>query len=133
MFQSITILGYLGSDPDLRFMPNGNPVTTFPVAASKSYTDNNGQKVERTSWFRVSVFGPQAETCKTYLAKGRPVLVVGELKPDKETGGPRVWTDKDGNAKANFEVKASTVRFLPGGKSESAQQSEEYENDGTPF
>ena len=127
MYQSLTIVGYLGDNPTLRFLPNGNPVTTFSLATSEKYKDN-----ETTAWFRVSVFGKQAESCNAYLKKGSPVLVVGELKPDPETGGPRLWTGKDGSARANFEVTAQTVRFLPGGKG-GAANSASSEQDDIPF
>ena len=126
MFQQLILAGYLGAAPELRFMPSGDPVATLSVATSKSYTDRGGQKVESTAWFRVSVFGPQAESCNQYLKKGSPVLVVGRLKADPETGGPKVWRREDGTSGANFEVTAQTVRFLPNGKSEP-------EDDGMAF
>lgn len=125
MFSQITLVGYVGNTPELRFLPNGNPVTTFSVATSEKYKDK-----ETTAWFRISVFGNQAEACKQYLAKGRPVLVIGRLKPDPETGGPKVWQREDGTSGANFEVTAQTVRFLPGGKSEGAS---DQDIDDLPF
>ena len=132
MFQQLILAGYLGAAPELRFLPSGDPVATLSVATSKSYTDKSGQRVESAAWFRVSVFGKQAESCNTYLKQGSPVLVVGELKPDPETGGPRLWTGKDGSARANFEVTAQTVRFLPGGKG-GAANSASSEQDDIPF
>jgi len=96
----------------MRYTPNGTAVTTFPVATSRRWTDASGTLKEETAWFRVSVFGKQAETCNQYLAKGRKVLVEGELAVDEKTGGPRVYTRKDGTAGASFEVRGSTVRFL---------------------
>ena len=127
MFQQLTIVGYLGNNPVMRFLPNGNPVTTFSLATSEKYKDN-----ETTTWFRVSVFGKQAESCNQYLKKGSPVLVVGELKSDPETGGPRIWTGKDGQPHANFEVTAQTVRFLPSGKSGAVSEAAS-EPDNIPF
>ena len=132
MFQQLILAGYLGAAPELRFLPSGDPVATLSVATSKAYTDKSGQKVESTAWFRVSVFGKQAESCKQYLKKGSPVLVVGELKPDSETGGPRIWTGKDGQPHANFEVTAQTVRFLPSGKSGAVSEAAS-EPDNIPF
>jgi single-strand DNA-binding protein len=58
------------------------------------------------------VWGRQAETCNQYLAKGRKVLVEGRLNPDKETGGPRIWTDQNGKARASYEVNAFEVQFM---------------------
>ena len=115
MFQQITIVGYLGRDPEMRFTSSGQAVTSFSVAASRSYTNNAGQKVDETAWFRISVWGAQAESCNQYLSKGRPVLVIGRLRPDPQTGSPRVFTRKDGSTGSSYEVNAITVRFLPSG------------------
>lgn len=112
MYQRLVLVGNLGRDPEMRYTPNGTAVTTFPVATSRRWTDASGTLKEETAWFRVSVFGKQAETCNQYLAKGRKVLVEGELAVDEKTGGPRVYTRKDGTAGASFEVRGSTVRFL---------------------
>lgn len=120
MYQQLTIVGYLGNDPVMRFTPGGQAVTSFSVAASRSYTNNNGQKVDETTWFRVSVWGAQAESCNQYLKKGRPVLVVGRLRPDPQSGGPRVFTRKDGTTGASYEINAMNVRFLPGGRGDAA-------------
>ena len=125
MFQQITIVGYLGRDPEMRFTPSGQAVTSFSVATSRSYTSNAGQKVDETTWFRVSVWGSQAEACSQYLKKGRPVLVVGRLRPDPETGNPRTFTRNDGTTGASFEINALTVKFLPSGRGESGG----YESD----
>lgn len=110
-YQSTTIVGNLGRDPEMRYLPNGNPVTSFSVATSRSYTNNQGVKVDETTWFRVSVFGKAAESCNQYLKKGSKVLVEGRLQADK-SGGPRVWTRQDGTPAASFEITANTVRFL---------------------
>lgn len=112
MFHTIIIVGNLGRDPEMRYMPNGNPVTTMNIATSHKYTGSDGQLVDETTWFRVSVFGKQAESCNQYLKKGRSVLVEGRLRPDLATGGPKIWTRQDGTPGASFEVTASTVRFL---------------------
>jgi len=122
MFQQLTIVGYLGRDPEMRFTPSGQAVTSFSVATSRSYTNNAGQKVDETTWFRVSVWGAQAESCNQYLSKGRPVLVIGRLRPDPDSGGPRIFTRNDGSSGASFEVNAINVRFLPSGGSGGYQQ-----------
>jgi single-strand DNA-binding protein len=111
-YQSITIVGRLGRDPEMRYMPNGDPVTSFSVATDRQYNDKNGQKVKETTWFRVSVFGKQAESTNTYLTKGKQVLVEGRLRADPKTGGPSVFTRQDGTVSAAFEIVANTVRFL---------------------
>ncbi|MER3515399.1 MAG: single-stranded DNA-binding protein, partial [Chloroflexota bacterium] len=119
MYHRVLIIGNLGGDPQMRYMPSGDPVTSFSVATNERWTDQNGQQQERTIWWRVSVFGRQAEICNQYLAKGRQVLVEGTLQADPNTGGPRIWTKQDGTPSASFEVRARTVRFL-GGRAEAA-------------
>lgn len=140
MFQQITIVGYLGRDPEMRFTPSGQAVTSFSVATSRSYTTNTGQKVDETTWFRISVWGAQAEACSQYLKKGRPVLVIGRLRPDPQTGGPRVFTRNDGTTGASYEINALQVKFLPSGRGEEGGYQEDMgdemegpEGDDIPF
>jgi single-strand DNA-binding protein len=111
MYQRLVLVGRLGNDPEMRYTPQGTPVTRLSVATNRRYTAADGQTKEETAWFRVSVFGKQAEACNQYLTKGQPVLVEGTLTAD-ENGGPRIWTDKDGKPRASFEVTARTVQFL---------------------
>lgn len=111
MYQSITVIGRLGRDPEMKYMPNGDPVTSFSIATDRQYNDRNGAKVKETTWFRVSVFGKQAEIANQYLSKGKLVLIEGRLRPDKN-GGPATFTKQDGTVGASFEVVANTVRFL---------------------
>jgi single-strand DNA-binding protein len=112
MFQTIILAGNLGRDPEMRYTPTGQAVTSFSVATNRQWTNNNGETVKETIWFRVSAWGKMAETCNQYLKKGSKVLVEGRLTADSNTGGPRVWTGQDGQPRASFEVSASTVRFL---------------------
>ena len=118
MYQRLVLVGNLGRDPEMRYTPSGSPVTSFPVATSRKYTTTDGQLKEETVWFRVQVWGKQAETVNQYLTKGRQVLVEGNLIGD-ENGGPKIWMDKEGKPRASFEVRAFTVRFL-GSKREAA-------------
>mgnify|MGYP001767442671 CR=1 FL=1 len=126
MYQTIIIVGNLGRDPEMRFLPSGQAVTSLSIATSNKYTGSDGQLVEETTWFRVSVFGKQAENCNQYLKKGRSVLVEGRLKPDPATGGPRIWKRQDGTPGANFEVVAQTVRFLGRGGEAGASGGGDY-------
>lgn len=112
MYQTIILAGNLGRDPEMRYTPSGQAVTSFSVATNRQYTNNNGETVKETIWFRVSAWGKLAETCSQYLKKGSKVLVEGRLTADAATGGPRVWSGQDGKPRASFEVSASTVRFL---------------------
>jgi len=112
MFQTVIIVGNLGRDPEMRYTPSGQPVTSFSVATNRQYTNNAGETIKETIWFRVSAWGKQAETCNQYLKKGSKVLIEGRLTADPNTGGPRIWTGQDGNPRASFEVTAGAVRFL---------------------
>ena len=112
MFQTIILAGNLGRDPEMRYTPSGQAVTSFSVATNRQYTNNNGETVKETIWFRISVWGKMAEVCNQYLKKGSKVLVEGRLTADAATGGPRIWNGQDGSPRASFEVSAQTVRFL---------------------
>lgn len=135
-FHTIIIVGNLGRDPEMRYTPNGNAVTSLNVASNRQYTDSNGQKIKETTWFRVSVWGKQAENVNTYLQKGSMVLIEGELRPDRETGNPRTFTRNDGTTGASYEVSARTVRFLSSrgtGSQENLGDNVEMSNDDIPF
>ena len=112
MYHTLIIVGNVGKDPEMRYTPSGQAVTSFSVATNREYTTGNGEKVKETIWFRVTTWGKQAEVCNQYVKKGMKVLVEGRLTPDKATGGPRVWQRNDGSPAASFEVTAGTVRFL---------------------
>jgi single-strand DNA-binding protein len=112
MWHKVILIGNLGRDPEMRYTPSGQAVTSFSVAINDNYTANDGQKMERTIWVRISAWGKQAETCNQYLHKGSKVLVEGRLTADAATGGPRIWNRQDGTPAASYEVTASTVRFL---------------------
>jgi len=113
MYQKVVIAGRLGNDPQMRYMQDGTPVTSFSVATNEVWSDkNSGEKRERTTWWRVTAWRKQAETCNQYLSKGRQVLVEGTLAADPNTGGPRLWTDQNGQTRASFELTAQVVRFI---------------------
>ncbi len=108
MVNKVIIVGNLGKDPEVRFTPGGRALARFPVATSEKWTDQDGNRQERTEWHNVVVWGKQAETCGQYLAKGRQVYVEGSLRS-------RQYDDKDGNRRYITEVVARDVRFLGGG------------------
>ncbi|MBI5829108.1 MAG: single-stranded DNA-binding protein, partial [Chloroflexi bacterium] len=96
VYHKLVIVGNLGKDPEMRYAPNGDAVTNLSVATNRKYNDKAGQLVKETTWFRVSVWGKQAEACNQYLKRGSAVLVEGRLQADKATGGPRTFEKKDG-------------------------------------
>ncbi|MBU0490807.1 MAG: single-stranded DNA-binding protein [Chloroflexi bacterium] len=131
MYQKIIIVGNLGRDPEMRYTPTGQAVTNLNVATNRRWADRDGNMQEETIWFRVSVWGKQAESCNQYLSKGRAVLVEGRLRPDPATGGPRVYQRQDGSWGASFEISALSVRFLGGGRGESTE-SPDFEGEPPP-
>ncbi len=140
MYHKVILAGHLGRDPEMRYTAEGNPVTNFNVATSRRWTGRDGEQREETIWWRISVWGKQAETANEYLFKGRPVLVEGSMVIDPQTNGPRVWTGQDGQPRASFEVRAQTVRFLgrggeaaPGGADGSAAGEGPISEEEVPF
>jgi len=99
------LLGNLGQDPVLRHTEGGTPVCNFSVATTEGWTDSEGEQRERTDWHRVVAWGRLAETCDEYLAKGRPVFVMGR-------SSTREWEDQEGIRRFTTEVVALNVRFL---------------------
>lgn len=109
MFSQTTIIGNVGSDPAERQTPSGITVTAFSVAVNRKWTDANGEKAERTTWFRVTAWRKLGEFAGRYLKKGDRVLVVGEIEP------ATVYTAKDGTHRASLELTARHIQFVGGG------------------
>ncbi|MGD2040330.1 MAG: single-stranded DNA-binding protein [Anaerolineae bacterium] len=156
MFHRITLIGRVGQEPQMRYTPEGTPVTSFSVATTKLISKNtretcpagwkesyNGKNWELTIWWRVTCWRGLAETVNAYLSKGRQVFVEGEIGGDAENGtqNPRVWTGNDGVARASYEITADTVKFLGGrddvdvrsGGPTSESPDETLEEDTLPF
>ncbi|EPR30664.1 single-strand binding protein [Alkalidesulfovibrio alkalitolerans DSM 16529] len=94
----VMIIGRMGSDAKLSYLPSGQPVTNFNVATDESYRDKqSGEKIERTEWHRIAIFGKSAEFCANYLGKGRLVYIEGALRTRK-------WQDKDGQDRYTTEI-----------------------------
>lgn len=119
MYQKLILLGNVGNDPEMRYFQDGTAVTSFSLAVNRSWKDGHGNKQDETTWFRISVFGRRAEVANQYITKGSKVLVEGRLKPDPNTGSPRLWTRQDGTVAASFEVTADNFSFV-GSKSDSS-------------
>ena len=106
MFQQLTIVGHAGGDAEMRYMPDGTPVTTFRVATSKKVKQPNGGELETTTWHRVTCWRKLAEVCGAHVHKGDRLLVTGEVQAS-------AWLDsRTGEPRATLEVRADTVRFL---------------------
>jgi single-strand DNA-binding protein len=101
----VILVGNLGKDPDLRFMPNGEAVCTFSIATAENWKDKNGQKHEKTEWHNIVIYRKLAEIAGEYLKKGRPVYIEGRLQTRK-------WQDKDGNDRYTTEIVADSMQML---------------------
>jgi len=129
-FSKVIVMGNLGSDPEMRYMPDGKAVTNFSLATNRRWNDTaTGETREEATWFRVTVWGRQAESVNQYLMKGRQCLVEGRIKPDPQTGGPRLYTRQDGSVGASFEITATSVTFI-GGRGDSNGQEDGAYRDG---
>jgi single-strand DNA-binding protein len=103
----VLILGNLGSDPELKVTPGGQPVANFNVATNDVWNDKQGNRQERTEWHRIVVWGRQAEHCHQYLKKGRTVFIEGRIQS-------RQWEDKQGQKRTTTEIVANNVQFIGG-------------------
>lgn len=101
----VMIIGNVGTDPEMRFTPNGNPVTSFRIATSRSFTTGEGERKQETEWFDVVTWNRLAETCNQFLAKGQRAYVEGRLRT-------RSWEGQDGQKHFRIEIVASRVLFL---------------------
>ena len=108
MYQQIILIGNLGNDPEMRYTPGGVAVASFSMAVNRAWTGQDGQKQDKTTWFRVSCWQKQAEIVSEHLKKGSMVMVIGEIEE------ARAYTNKAGEAAASLEVTARTIKFLDG-------------------
>ena len=116
MYQQIILIGNLGNEPELRHTASGMPVCSFRLAVNKHWTTQDGEKREKTTWFRVSTWQKQAELVNQYLSKGRQVMVIGEVEE------ANAYTNKAGEAAATIEVTARVVKFLGGDHMEDGEE-----------
>ena len=105
MLNKVMIIGRLGRDPEMRYFQTGSPICTLNIATDESYTDRDGNRVDRAEWHRVIVFQRAAENCSQYLTKGSLVYVEGSLQTRK-------WQDQQGQDRYSTEIKAHRVQFL---------------------
>jgi len=110
-FNKIILVGNLGRDPELRYTPQGTPVCNFSMATNERRKDKNGEHQDQVTWFKVTIWGRQAETASQYLTKGRPVYIEGRLRIES-------WTDRDGKEQTTLEVNATDMQFIGGGSTE---------------
>ncbi len=102
----VILIGNLGKDPETRYLPSGEALTSFSIATSETWKDKtSGEKKEATEWHRISAFGKLAEICGEYLRKGSQVYIEGSLRTRK-------WQDKEGQDRYTTEIRADQMRML---------------------
>jgi single-strand DNA-binding protein len=101
----VILIGNLGRDPEVRYMPSGDAVANISIATTETWKDKNGEKQEKTEWHRVAMFGKTAEIAGEYLKKGSQVYIEGRLETRK-------WTDKEGQERTTTEVRADRMQML---------------------
>jgi single-strand DNA-binding protein len=101
----VILIGNLGADPEMRYTPTGKAVTSFRIATNYRYTTAGGETRDETDWYRITVWGRQAEPCNQNLSKGQQVYVEGRLHA-------REWQTQDGLTRTSLDVTADRVVFL---------------------
>jgi len=99
------VIGNVGNDPEMRYTPDGKPVTSFNIAVSRRFTTREGERKEETEWFTVVTWNRLAETCNQFLARGRRAYVEGRLRT-------HTWEGQDGQKRSRNEIVADKVVFL---------------------
>ena len=118
-------IGRIGKDIELRYLANGNAVTTISLACGDDYKDKQGNKVERTEWIRVTFFGKIAEILGKYCAKGSKIYVEGKFTTKK-------WQDQNGNDQYTTEIVASEMQMLDSRETGNAQPNQQHSNTSAP-
>ncbi|MEQ1596390.1 MAG: single-stranded DNA-binding protein [Casimicrobium sp.] len=119
----VTLIGNLGRDPEMRYLPSGEAVATFSVATTEQWKDKQGGKQERTDWHRIEFIGRTAEVCGEYLKKGAPVYIEGRIQYDK-------WTDKEGVEKTMPKIRGDRMQML-GGRTGGGGSDASYDDGGS--
>jgi single-strand DNA-binding protein len=114
MLNKVQLIGYLGKDPEVRFLPDGTQVANVSLATTEKWRDKNGDKQERTEWHRCGLFGKLAEIAGEWLKKGSLVYFEGRL-------ATRKWTDKDGNDRYTTEIRVDVLKMLSTNKPSSSE------------
>lgn len=113
MLNKVILIGYLGRDPTVRYMPNGDAVCNFSIATSESWKDQSGQRQERTEWHAITLYRKLAEIAGQYLKKGSLVCIEGKIQSRK-------YTDKQGVERTAYEIVCSEMKMLGGNEKQPA-------------
>ena len=127
MVNKVILVGRLGADPEVRYTPDGTMIVNFRIATDETYKNKQGEKVSKTEWHRIVVFGRLAEICGNYLGKGRLVFIEGRLQT-------RTWDDKDGSKRSLTEILANNMQMLePKGQSGKTPQDTSLNESSIPY
>ncbi len=121
-FNKIILVGNLGRDPELRYTPSGDAVCDFSMATNDRKKDKSGEFQDVPTWFRVTLWGKQAENASKYLAKGRQVYIEGRVSLEE-------WTDRDGNTRQTLQVTGTEMKFIGSRGDGAPSQSNEGEQE----
>lgn len=119
-FNTITVVGNLGRDPELRYTPQGDAVCSFTIATNDKKKDASGEYQEIVHWFKITLWGKRAEAASKYLFKGKPVYIRGRL-------GVEEWTDRENQNRYTLTVNADDMQFIGGGSGEGGGARNEYD------
>jgi single-strand DNA-binding protein len=130
MVNKAILIGRLGKDPEVRYLPDGTMVTNFRLATDEQWKDKNGEKVQKTEWHQIVTYRKLAEICGNYLVKGKLVFIEGRIQT-------RSWDDKDGVKRYTTEIVANDMKMLdskgqtkPG---DTTPDTSPVQNSGTPM
>ena len=130
MVNKVILVGNLGKDPEMKYLPSGQALCNFSLATTESWT-KDGNRETRTEWHRITTFGKLAEICGEYLTKGKQVYIEGKLQT-------REWEDKDGNKRYTTEIVAKDMKMLghkddkPSAKASAPPSKPQYKSEPPP-
>jgi single-strand DNA-binding protein len=136
MMNKVMLIGRLGSDPEVRYIPDGTMVVNFSMATDESWKNKSGERVQKTEWHKIEAWGKLAETCSEYLKKGALIFIEGKIKTQS-------WEDKEGVKRYTTKIQAMGMKMLDKreGSTQTSKQQEHYpdgreipmEDDDIPF
>ena len=126
MINKAILIGRLGKDPEVRYTPDGQMVTSFGLATDEQWKDKQGEKVQKTEWHKIVVFGKLAEICGNYLVKGKLVYLEGKLQT-------RSWENKDGVKQYTTEIVANDMKMLGDKQKAEAEPQQPPQETDVPF
>lgn len=125
MLNKVILIGRLGRDPEVRYMPNGEAVCNFSVATSESWKDQSGQRQEKTEWHNITMYRRLAEIAGKYLKKGSQVYLEGKIQTRK-------YTDKNGAERTAYDIIANEMKMLGGNSQATQEQPKRQQAPATP-